>query len=167
MGGERVADLIPEAGDDVEGACGNASLLIHLCKLAGDDRGFFRGQHHHGVAGGERRRTQLHVLQKRHVERRNGGNDAERLAHTHAEAARHIRRHGLPGDAPRDPGRRPKTVDCVLHFELGLAEGRADLVDQNVYELTTALLDQGRRPEWTRAALGGSSTALPQDRASA
>ena len=164
MGGERVADLIPEAGDDVEGACGNASLLVHLCKLAGDDRGLFRGQHHHSVAGGERRRTQFHILQKRHVEWRDGGDDAERLAHAHAEAARHIGRHGLPGDAARDPGCRPKTVDRVLHFELGFAEGRADLVDQNVDELTAPLLDQRRRARQPSFAVGSERLAVGRER---
>ena len=79
--GEKRVDRLLVAVDDVEHARRQARLHQQLAKPHRHRRIAFRRLERPGITAGQRRREFPHRDHRRKVERRDAGNDAERLAH--------------------------------------------------------------------------------------
>jgi hypothetical protein len=80
MGGQRSADGLAEAGDDVDDAGGQPRLDEEFAEPQGRQRGFLGGLEHDGAARGQRRRELHSSHQQRRVPRGDRGDHADRLA---------------------------------------------------------------------------------------
>ena len=145
VAGQRVSDLRAIAVDDVEQAVRHPRLAPQIGEQVGDSRCRFGRKEHEGVAGGQRHRRLFYALDQRHVERRDSGDDADRLAHAHADPSGNVRRDGLAAHPPRDSRGGAQEADREADLEPSFGDRRADLVDQHIVKLRRITLDDRRR----------------------
>ena len=160
MRGERIADTITKSGDDIERAIGQTSLPVYVCQGMCDQWRFLGGQQNQRVASGERRGSQLGVLEERNVEGRDCRHHAHWLAHAHAETAWQIRWQRLAGRTPRHARCGTQAADCILHLELCLADRRAHLIDQQFHQCLAATFHDSCGPAQPCFTLGGQRLAI-------
>ena len=128
--------------DDVEDAVRHAGLLEQLGDVERRRRVLLRGLEHERVAARERRSPHPHGHHRREVERRDPGDDAERLAdrvdvdprgRLLGEAALHQR---------RDAAGELDHLEAALHLPHRVREHLAVLVGEDARDLLAAIVDE-------------------------
>ena len=139
---EDGVDRLLVAVDDVEDARRAARLDEQFAEPHRHARVALRGLQDESVAAGDRRRELPQGDHRRKIERRDAGDDAERLAHrievdAGAGAVGVFALHQM-----RDAERELDHFDAALNVALGVGDRLAVLARQNVGELVVVLGDE-------------------------
>ena len=114
-----VPDVGSRSGDDVEDAVWQARFLGDAGQRQRGQRGQLGGLDHHGATGGQRRDHLPHRHLQRVVPRRDGGDDADRLAPDARRVVTGILGGGLALEMPCGSGEERDVVDASGDVELG------------------------------------------------
>ena len=139
---EQRVDRLLVAVDDVEHAGRQAGLDQQLGEPHRHRRIALRRLEDEGVAAGERRREFPHRDHGREIERRDAGDDAERLAHRVEVDAGAGAFGVLALHQVRDAAGELDHLEAALDVALGVGDGLAVLGREELGEVLDVLLDQ-------------------------
>ena len=150
---DPVADVAPEAVDDVDDAVRHAGLGQQLDEALAERGRVVRGLEDDGVAADERRHDLPGGDRDREVPRRDHADDADRHADAHVELVGELGGRRLAVEAPALAGHVVAHVDRFLDVSPGLGEHLAHLARHQLGELLLVLGDERREAEDDLAAL--------------
>ena len=161
---QRVAQLAAGAGEHRQHALGQAGVDEARGERQRGQRCGARRLEHHGVPGRQGRRDLVQHQQRRVVERRDGHDDPDRLAHREADLVEarsgvRVQRQRVAVELGALERRQPDQLTGARRLAAGLGDGLAGLGADRLRDRLGSLVGQGGRPQQDLHPLVGGRAA--------